>query len=276
MKKLFLIISAFTLFCLLSPVRASAAELKTAPILTEEDRMKIVALEENILSDLYNSSLSEKTNIADESIQSIDFNKAQKVYTFSPYAFLELVTKEDFYELYQKEGHVVWKVPVGKSANYYDYAIIGKVEDGEYTYTTVRTPVANVGSARYLFHPSEANDILSQKFLSTATVEILSIPMYDIDLLMVKSKGEISFIPYSDQTGRLRNGETYSPNELASQIADIVQENRTTADSGGGANALSVEKNRSGLIQIAILCAATCAAIYLFLKQWKAYRYKPK
>lgn len=280
MKKIFRIIATALLLCSVISMSVSAAELKTAPILAEEDRKEIVALEESILSDLYYSSLSEKTNTTDKRIQSIDFNKAQKVYVFSPDEFLELVAKNDFFEIYQREGRVVWKVPVQETAGYCDYAIIGKGEDGRYNYTTVSAPADNIDSVKYLFYPDEANNILKSKTSKTSNLAILSIPMYGIDLLMVETEGAVSFIPYCDQNNRIRTGVLYSTNELVVQIEEIVQENKTTEDAGGGmgtsTDTLSVGRSNDNEIRVSILGVATCAAIYLFLKQWKAYKRERK
>ena len=94
-------------------------------IYKDEHYDDIVALEDDIIRDLYNSSLSEPGINSLDHASGIDFEMAQKVYVFSPNDLLSSISCDDFGEVYSDKGQLVWRVPIEISSDTCDYAIIG-------------------------------------------------------------------------------------------------------------------------------------------------------
>lgn len=273
MKKMLQVMETI-LLCMVISVNVSAAELEVGTINDEEDRNQIMGLEENILSDLYESSLSERQDVDSRQTISVDFEKAQKVYVFTPEDFLKFAAEDNFKEIYAIEGQLVWKVPVDISSDYCDYAIIGQGEDGTYNYTTVSAPAESIDSVGYLFYPEEVNSSLIANGDDVKKVDVLSVPMYGIDLLLIETDDTLAFIPYSTQNDRLENGKVYSKEEVMLQIEEMIQENKTSADAGGGVGMdMSHEKQiSSGGRRVILLSIATFLAGYFCFTRWRAYK----
>ena len=274
MKKIFQNIAILLLLCSVFSLNVAAADFKTGELITEENQVQIEGLEKNILSDLYNSSLSDGTRTENTLDKSVDFEKAQQVYTFKPDVFVSIAEKDDFLDIYKTEGVVVWKVPVDVSSNYCDYAVIGQGLDGKYNYTTVSAPIEEIDSVRYLFYPEEESRKLGEKCTSATTTDILSIPMYGIDLIMVKSEEMTEIIPNTTQDIGLRNGTIYSKEEIVNFVEQMIEENRTAADAGGGMGVSSPmnQENSARFSYVIVLGIGTCLAIYVCIRQVKAYK----
>ena len=95
MKKIFQNIAILLLLCSVFSLNVAAADFKTGELITEENQVQIEGLEKNILSDLYNSSLSDGTRTENTLDKSVDFEKAQQVYTFKPDVFVSIAEKDD-------------------------------------------------------------------------------------------------------------------------------------------------------------------------------------
>lgn len=270
MKHSVKLVAIMMLICALLTVSVTASDMKTGKIYDEDNCAEIVALEENILSDLYASSLSGKSAIPPKG--GIDFGLAQEVFTFTPEKFLDIVMSEDFLDLYASEGTSIWKVPVCKSSASCDYATIGKGQDNSYEYTTVSLPSEGVKSIEYLFYPENVNSIMREKRVDGQIIAILSIPLYNLDLITVRSNNDtILFIPYTNSWVDLQSGDIYSKDIIVKAVEEMVAQEAIMAEDEGGIGQFQETSNFDGMLRLALLCIVTIMVMCICVKKWNKY-----
>lgn len=243
-----------------------AYELSTGEIYKDEHYDDIVALEDDIIRDLYNSSLSEPGINSLDHASGIDFEMAQKVYVFSPNDLLSSISCDDFGEVYSDKGQLVWRVPIEISSDTCDYAIIGQGEDGTYSYTTVRTPKENINGVRYLFDPNGVVGEFEDSIGSGILLDVVSVPRYGIDLLILENSTSFSFISLSDVSEQFEFGQTYSKDYVAEQIENILIQDSAPEDAGGGIGFTPNDYNINALLPLTV---ATFLGVLLCVWQWK-------
>lgn len=271
MKNTISLMLALLLACSLCVANVYAVEMETGTIYVEENYSEIAGLEDDILSDLYTSSLSERSAVT-TSVTDIDFELAQEVYVFTPEAFLDVINSEDFWQLYSIEGTPVWKVPVNVSSKNFDYAIVGQKQSGEYDYTTVSAPIEYIESMEYLFYPEETNNILRNVAVEENKIAVLSVPMYELDFIVLcLDNGATTFIPYTQCTD-LQNGIMYSKAAIADVVTELIAQNTVVAADVGGSMGSAQAQNEDNFAGVIMLCILTMIMVYICAKQWHGFR----
>ncbi len=258
------------LICAFISLNTHAYGLNLGNVYEEEKYASIIELEDNIISDLYNSSLSEPEEKSSAHTSSINFELAQKAYVFSPENFLNAVAREDFSGTYTENSQLVWRVPVEVSVDTCDYAIIGQKDDGTYSYTTARIPKENLDSVRYLFEPDVVFSEIEKTVGDGIILDVISIPRYGLDLLMMENRGSLFFVSLSTQFDGLKRDQVYSTDDIIKQVELLLLHDAATEDAGGSG---AVQKD-DGWGIVVLLAMATLLGVYLCFLQWRKVKEK--
>ena len=198
-----------------------------------------------------------------------DFSKAQKQYIMNAFSFYNILALNPSSTDAFVKADYAWTIPLKENAENYEYAVVRKLENGEFGSSVITTLDKATSSVEYIFHPEMLDEKLSGYPVdSVATVAIGEINTH---VIIASTSEGLLYIPFSDcpELLDITNGKIYSDSDFLNLLEAYIQTRDASTASGGESE--SVLGHLLILFSVTLLCAAFVLLI-IHIKKYKQHR----
>lgn len=257
-KRIF--IGIFTLIlvalCEMAAFAAAPYSSNLDSLSSSSDNLDVLSQEQTILDMMAFSDEAQPYAAA-----SLDFSKAQKQYIMNSVSFYDILSlSPSSAEAFVKDDYA-WTVPLEETDENYEYAVVRKLEDGEFGSSVITTLDKTTSSVAYIFHP----EMLDEELADYQVDSIITVAIGDINthVVIANTTEGLLYIPFSDRPEFLDiiNGKIYSGSDFLSILEVYIQTRDPSIASGGGS--ASASGHSWFLLSVSLLCTACILLIYL-------------
>lgn len=242
-----------------APYSSNLDSLSSSP-----DNLDVLAQEQTIL-DMMNFNDEQQVY----AITSLDFSKAQKQYILNSVSFRDILAPDPSSINVFIQDDYAWTIPLEETSENYEYAVVRKLENGEFSSSVITTLDKGTSSVEYIFHP----EMLDKKLSDYQVDRITAVAVGDINthVIIASTDKGLLYIPFSDRPEFLdiTNGKIYSSSDFLNLLEAYIQTRDASIASGGGS--ASVSGRFWGLLSISLLCTAFVLLI-IYVKKYKLHR----